>query len=62
MIQGITLGGPGTSTTYIVQYIFSQGFDQYKYGYASAAGVLVSIVFIVIAAIQFKMTKGGGEV
>ncbi|MDD6788851.1 MAG: sugar ABC transporter permease [Lachnospira sp.] len=62
LIQGITLGGPGTSTTYIVQYIFSQGFDQYKYGYASAAGVLVSIVFIVIAAIQFKMTKGGGEV
>ncbi len=59
LIQGITLGGPGTSTTYIVQYIFDQGFNQYKYGYASAAGILISILFIVIAEIQFKATKGG---
>ncbi len=58
-VQGITSGGPGTSTTYIVQYIFDQGFTQYRYGYASAIGVIASIVFIVIAAIQFKATKGG---
>lgn len=62
LIQGITLGGPGSSTLYIVQYIFDQGFNQYKYGYASAAGILISFLFIVIAVIQFKMTKGGGEV
>lgn len=62
LVQGITLGGPGSSTTYIVQYIFDQGFNQYKYGFASAIGILVSILFIVIAAIQFKATKGGGEV
>ena len=59
LVQGITLGGPGTSTTYIVQYIYDQGFNQYKYGYASALGVLVSLVFIAIAVIQFKATKGG---
>nr|WP_317401702.1 sugar ABC transporter permease [uncultured Gemmiger sp.] len=59
LVQGITLGGPGTSTTYIVQYIYDQGFNQYKYGYASALGVLVSLVFIVIAVVQFKATKGG---
>ena len=35
LVQGITLGGPGSSTTYIVQYIFDQGFNQYKYGYKS---------------------------
>lgn len=62
LVQGITLGGPGSSTTYIVQYIFNQGFDQYRYGYASAIGILVSLLFIVIAVIQFKATKGGGEV
>lgn len=62
LIQGITLGGPGTSTTYIIQYMFNQGFNQYKYGYASAVGVLVSIVFIIITIIQFKFSKGGGEV
>ena len=59
LVQGITLGGPGTSTTYIVQYIYDQGFNQYKYGYASALGILVSLVFIVIAVVQFKATKGG---
>lgn len=59
LVQGISLGGPGTSTTYIVQYIYDQGFNQYKYGYASALGILVSLVFIAIAVIQFKATKGG---
>ena len=39
--------------------MFNQGFTQYRYGYASAIGVVVSIVFIIIAAIQFKATKGG---
>jgi len=62
LVQGISLGGPGSSTTYIVQYIFDQGFNQYRYGYASAAGIIVSVLFIVIAAIQFRATKGGGEV
>ncbi len=59
LVQGITSGGPGTSTTYIVQYIFDQGFTQYRYGYASAIGIIVSLVFIGITAIQFKVTKGG---
>lgn len=62
LVQGISLGGPGSSTTYIVQYIFDQGFNQYRYGYASAAGIIISLLFIVIAVIQFKATKGGGEV
>lgn len=62
LIQGISLGGPGTSTTYVIQYMFDQGFNQSKYGYASAVGVIVSFVFIIITIIQFKFTKGGGEV
>lgn len=62
LIQGISLGGPGTSTTYIIQYMFDQGFNQSRYGYASAVGIIVSFVFIFITVIQFKFTKGGGEV
>ena len=62
IIQGITTGGPGTSTTYIIQYIFNQGFTQWRYGYASAIGIVVGIIFIVIAAIEFKISDGGGEV
>lgn len=62
LVQGITLGGPGSATTFIVQYIFDQGFNQYRYGYASAAGIVVSFLFIIIAAVQFRMSNGGGEV
>lgn len=59
LVQGITLGGPGTSTTFIVQYLIDEGFTQSRYGYASAVGVIVSILFIIISYIQFKVTKGG---
>ena len=62
LVQGITTGGPGTSTTYIIQYIFNQGFTQMRYGYASAIGIIVGIIFIIIAGIQFKVSNSGGEV
>jgi alpha-1,4-digalacturonate transport system permease protein len=59
LVQGVTQGGPGTSTTFIIQYIFSEGFDKSEYGYASAISLVVMMVFILIALVQFKMTKGG---
>ena len=59
LVQGITSGGPGTSTTYIVQYMFNQGFTQYRYGYASAISTVVMIVFALIAYAQFKVNNGG---
>jgi len=59
LIQGITQGGPGTSTTYIVQYILSEGFDKARYGYASAASVIVMIIFAAIAFVQFRFSRGG---
>ena len=31
LVQGITQGGPGLSTTYIIQYIFDKGFNQMEY-------------------------------
>lgn len=62
LVQGITTGGPGTSTTYIIQYIFDQGFTQMRYGYASAIGIIVGVIFMVIAGMEFKISNGGGEV
>lgn len=59
LIQGVTQGGPGTSTTFIIQYIFDKGFNQSQYGYASAVSVLVMIVFAVVAFVQFKVNDGG---
>lgn len=59
IVQGVTRGGPGTSTTFILQYIYEQGFNNNKNGYASAISVLAMIVFFGIAIIQYKFSKGG---
>lgn len=59
LIQGITQGGPGTSTTFIIQYIFDKGFNQSQYGYAAAVSVIVMIIFAIIAFIQFRVSNGG---
>lgn len=59
LIQGITQGGPGTSTTFIIQYIFDKGFNQSEYGYAAAISVIIMIIFAIIAFVQFKVNEGG---
>ena len=59
LVQGITQGGPGLSTTFIIQYIFDKGFNQMQYGYASAISTVVMIVFALIAFVQFKINNGG---
>lgn len=59
LVQGITQGGPGNSTTFIIQYIFDKGFNQSEHGYASAISAVVMIIFIIIALIQFKASRGG---
>ena len=59
LIQGITQGGPGLRTTYIIQYIFDRGFKQMEYGIASAISFVTMIIFALIAYLQFRVNKGG---
>ena len=59
LVEGVTQGGPGTSTTFIIQYIMNQGFNQFNYGYAAAVSALVMIIFAIVAYIQFRFTRGG---
>ncbi len=61
LVQGVTQGGPGNTTTFIIQYIFGQGFNQMRYGYASAISFIVMIIFAFIAFVQFKLSNKGGE-
>lgn len=61
LVQGITQGGPGNTTTFIIQYIFGQGFNQMRYGYASAISFVVMIIFALIAFLQFRLSNKGGE-
>lgn len=61
LVQGITQGGPGLNTTFIIQFIFDKGFNQMQYGYASAISLLVMIIFALIAYFQFKLSNGGEQ-
>ena len=61
LVQGITQGGPGIKTVFIIQYIFDRGFNSMQYGYASAISFIVMIIFALIAYAQFKFSNGGGD-
>lgn len=61
LVQGITQGGPGIKTVFIIQYIFDKGFNSMQYGYASAISFIVMIIFALIAYVQFRFSNNGGE-
>lgn len=50
----ITNGGPGTSTTPLVHYIYQIAFRQWDMGYATAVSFILFIIISVISIIQFK--------
>lgn len=55
----LTGGGPGTSTKYMVQYIFETGFSAQipRRGMASAASVLLGLVLLVATLIQLAVER-----
>lgn len=55
----MTSGGPMNSTTTIVHQIYSNGFQGYKMGYASAQSVLLLFIILVITLINFKTGNRG---
>jgi alpha-1,4-digalacturonate transport system permease protein len=58
----LTGGGPGTATTFLVQYIYKTGFaDQIRqYGLAAAASLLLASVLLVLTLVQLRgMRKNG---
>ena len=57
LILVMTEGGPGTSTLVISQFIYQKGFQEFQFGYASAASVVLFLICIVITIIQFVVNK-----
>lgn len=55
----LTGGGPGTATTYLVQYIYATGFVRSEYGLASAASLLLAAVLLCLTLMQIRATRGG---
>jgi alpha-1,4-digalacturonate transport system permease protein len=52
----LTGGGPGTATTYMVQFIYETGFAQQvrEYGMASAASLLLASVLLILTLLQLR--------
>ncbi len=55
----LTGGGPGTATTYMVQFIYETGFAQQvrEYGMAAAASLVLASVLLVLTLLQVRLTR-----
>ena len=53
----LTGGGPGDSTRTAVMVIFETAFQRLEFGQASALGVILTIIIMLITAAQFRLSK-----
>lgn len=53
----MTGGGPGNSTNVLTYYIYQQGFQYYKTGYASALSVVMMLIVGVMTLIYFGVLQ-----
>ncbi|MDP4099267.1 sugar ABC transporter permease [Paenibacillus sp. P96] len=53
-------GGPGTSTLTSSLYIFQKGMQQFEFGYASALGLIVSVILGALSVLVFLLNRKGG--
>lgn len=54
IVYTLTRGGPGTATTTVVYRIYQIAFERFQFGLSSAGAVLLAILVIAFAAIQFR--------
>ncbi|WP_232664936.1 carbohydrate ABC transporter permease [Pseudonocardia sp. TRM90224] len=64
MLDGFTLfqamlpeGGPDNSTLIVSQYLYRKAFVEGRFGYATAIGVALCLVFIVLAVVALRATR-----
>ncbi|MGH3146183.1 MAG: carbohydrate ABC transporter permease [Rubrobacter sp.] len=53
----MTNGGPGTSTTTLVLYIYQKGFQSFEMGYAAAVALVLFAAIFVFTVIQFLLQR-----
>lgn len=54
IIQVMTHGGPGNSTTNLIYKVYQDGFEGMDLGSSSAQSVLLMIIVILVSLLQFK--------
>ncbi len=53
----LTDGGPGTSSTTIVYWLFQKAFNDYALGYASAIAWVLFIIVIIFTVVQMRLQR-----
>lgn len=61
LINLMTKGGPGSSTTMLVYNIYRTGFQFGKLEFASAQGMILLLIIFITTWIQFRMQKRNEE-
>ena len=56
-INIMTEGGPGRSTYVLVYTIYTEAFQNYKFGYASAVALVLFLIILIVTLIQWKGQK-----
>jgi multiple sugar transport system permease protein len=54
-IAVLTQGGPGTSTTVLVYYLYQQAFQFHAFGYGSTLSVLLFLIVLALTLLQWRM-------
>jgi multiple sugar transport system permease protein len=57
VIYVMTGGGPGFSTTVLIQYIFRSAFTDGRMGYASAVGVFLVVALLVLTMLRNRLSR-----
>jgi multiple sugar transport system permease protein len=57
----LTNGGPGSATRVLSMFIFQNGFQFLKMGYASAASVIFLFILLSISLLQFRVLRLGSS-
>ncbi len=50
----LTNGGPGTATTFMIQYIYETGFDRMNVGFSSAVSMTMFVLLMIVSWVQTK--------
>ena len=56
-IAVLTQGGPGTSTTVLVYYLYQQAFQFHHFGYGATLSVLLFLIVLALTVAQWQLRK-----
>jgi multiple sugar transport system permease protein len=56
-IAVLTGGGPGNSTTVLVFFLYQKAFRYHQFGYASAVGVVLFVIVLLLTLAQFQTRR-----